>query len=194
MHSKFERLLALAAIFVACIATPSFAQTGGLSYVLNKDHSKILFSIGHFFVSSTDGRFTSFDGKLDFDPQAPERGSVTVHIAPGSINTGIDARDDHLRTADFFDVAQFPMAVFTSTSLTRNSGKAGTLNGTLSLHGVTRPITLAVTLVSPDIGGDKEIFSATGTLKRSDYGMTNYQGVIGDDVKLDIEAEFDRAR
>ena len=197
MPGRKECILVLAAACFACLAAaPSLAQTapGGLSYVLNKDRSRILFSIGHFYVSSTEGRFGSFDGKLDFDPQAPEQGRVIVHIAPGSISTDNAARDEHLRSADFFDAAQFPMAIFTSTSLARNSGKTGTLSGTLSLHGVTRPVTLTVTLASPGLGGDKELFSATGTLKRSDYGMTNYLGVIGDDVKLDIEAEFDRER
>jgi polyisoprenoid-binding protein YceI len=161
---------------------------------LNQDRSKILFTIGHFYVSSTDGRFSSFDGTLRFDPAAPEHGTVIIHVAPGSISTGIDARDEHLRTADFFDVARFPSATFESTSLTRNSDKKGKLTGTPSLHGVSRPISLDVTHLTPDPNADRQVFSATGTLKRSDFGMTNYLGVIGDDVTLTIEAEFDRAR
>ncbi|HEX4106084.1 MAG TPA: YceI family protein [Rhizomicrobium sp.] len=178
---------------------PAFAQAsndaqGHDAYPLNQDRSKILFTIGHFYVSSTDGRFSSFDGTLRFDPAAPEYGTVIIHVAPGSISTGIDARDEHLRTADFFDVARFPSATFESTSLTRNSDKKGKLTGTLSLHGVSRPISLDVTHLTPDPNADRQVFSATGTLKRSDFGMTNYLGVIGDDVTLTIEAEFDRAR
>jgi polyisoprenoid-binding protein YceI len=74
------------------------------------------------------------------------------------------------------------------------SGNAGTLTGSLSLHGVTRPITLHVTLQTPDVNADRLNFSADGTLKRSDYGMNNYPGIIGDEVTLHIEAEFDRNR
>jgi polyisoprenoid-binding protein YceI len=179
---------------------PAFAQTvhsgdakpNGIAYVLNKDHSKILFSISHFVVSSTQGQFTAFDGKLNFEPQAPEHGAVTIHVSPGSVSTGIAARDDHLRTADFFDAARFPLATFESTSLTRTSGTIGKLTGQFSLHGVTRPLTLAVTLRTPDLNADRLSFSATGTVKRSDFGMTQYQGVIGDEVSLTIEAEFDK--
>ena len=166
------------------------ADAGG--YALSREHSKILFSISHFVVSSTEGRFTAFDGKLNFEPQAPEHGSVTIHVSPGSISTDNAARDEHLRSADFFDAGKFPLATFESTGLNKTSGTAAKLTGMLTLHGVTRPITLNVTLRTPDLNADRLEFSAAGKLKRSDYGMTNYQGVIGDEVTLDIEAEFDR--
>jgi polyisoprenoid-binding protein YceI len=193
-----KNLCALATLLIVLTWMPSaFAQASSAddahgAYSLNQEHSKILFSISHFVVSSTDGRFSSFDGTLRFDPAAPEHGTVTIHIAPGSISTGIDARDEHLRTADFFDVARFPTATFESTALTRNSDKKGKLTGMLSLHGVSRPIGLDVTHLTADPNADKQLFSATGTLKRSDFGMTNYLSVIGDEVTLTIEAEFDR--
>ena len=185
-------------ILMGAAALPAFAQTArsgdvtGAGYVLNRDRSKILFSIGHFYVSSTEGQFTAFDGKLSFAPQAPERGSVTIHVSPASISTGNAARDDHLRTADFFDVGKFPVASFESTSLVRTSGKSGKLTGTLFLHGVSRPVTLNVTLQTADVSADRLDFSASGVLKRSDYGMNNYAGIIGDEVTLNIDAEFDK--
>jgi polyisoprenoid-binding protein YceI len=184
-------------VLVGISVLPSLAQTAapsGNAYVLNKDHSKIQFSISHFIVSSTEGQFTSFDGKLNFAPQAPDHGTVAIHISPGSIDTGIAARDDHLRTADFFDAAKYPLATFESTNAVQDSGKTGKLTGTLSLHGVTRPVTLNVTLLSPDLNADKLNFSASTALKRSDYGMTNYLSVIGDEVTLTITAEFDKER
>jgi polyisoprenoid-binding protein YceI len=177
---------------LSALMLPAFAQASSGAYSLNQDKSKILFTIGHFYVSSTEGKFSSFDGTLKFDPGAPEHGTVTIHVSPGSILTDSAARDEHLRTADFFDVARFPTIVFESTALTRNSGKAGKLTGMLSLHGVSKPISLDVTHLTPDLNADKQIFSATTTFKRSDFGMTNYPGVIGDDVTLNIEAEFDR--
>ena len=191
-------LLALSLIELSVL--PAFAQlafpttAGGGEYVLNGSHSRITFSIGHFLVSSTQGQFTTFDGKLSFDPEAPEHGSVVVHILPGSISTNIAARDEHLRTADFFDVAKYPSATFQSTTPVKATNTTGKVIGMLSLHGVTRPISLNVKLLSQDPYADKLDFSAAGTLKRSDYGMTNYESVIGDEVTLDIEAEFDRKR
>jgi polyisoprenoid-binding protein YceI len=192
-------LILMELILVELAALPAFAQapgdiTAGNAYVLNRDRSKILFSIGHFYVSTTEGRFTAFSGKLDFAPQAPGQGSATIQVSPASISTGNAARDAHLRDPDFFDVGQFPEVRFESTSLVRVSGTVGTLTGRLSLHGVVRPITLNVTLQTPDLNADRLSFSARGTLKRSDYGMNSYQGIIGDEVTLNIEAEFDRTR
>jgi len=143
---------------------------------------------------STEGRFTAFDGKLNFEPQAPEHGVVTIQVSPGPISTGNAARDEHLRTADFFDAGKFPLAVFESTSLVQISGTTGKLTGSLSLHGAVRPITLDVTLQTPDLNADRLDFSARGTLKRSDYGMNSCMGIIGDEVTPNIEAEFDRDR
>lgn len=187
-------LFAIGLALIGLSASPCLAQTTPTTshYVLNKDHSRIGFSIGHFVVSSTEGQFTAFDGKLDFTPQTPERGAVTIHVFTGSINTGIAARDDHLRTADFFDAARFSLATFESTGLTRTSNTTGTLSGQFSLHGVTRPLSLTVTLRTPDVNADRLDFSASGGLKRSDFGMNQYQGVIGDEVTLTIEAEFDK--
>jgi len=185
--------LALLEMMAATFSQPAHANiVGDNAYVLNQSRSKITFSIGHFLVSSTEGKFANFDGKLTFEPGAPERGSVIVHVDTNSISTGITARDEHLRTADFFDVAKFPSATFQSTDLTKSSNTTGTLTGQLSLHGVTRPITLNVTLHTPDLNADRLDFSIVGLLKRSDYGMNNFEGMIGDEVSLDIEAEFDR--
>ena len=139
-------------VLVAISVLPAFAQTthpdnagpSAGSYALNRDHSKILFSISHFVVSSTQGRFTTFDGKLVFQPQSPERGSVTIHISPASVSTGIAARDEHLRTADFFGVETFPVATFESKSLVRTGVRTGALSGVLTLHGVAKPITLNI--------------------------------------------------
>lgn len=192
LAARSSRRGLMALTLIGLLVLPTFAQAN--AYVLNKDRSKILFSIGHFYVSSTDGQFTAFDGKLNFEAEAPEHGTATIHISPASISTGIAARDDHLRTADFFDTARFPLATFESTSLDRVTGKTGKLIGTLSLHGVTKPVTLNVTLLTPDLNADQLNFSASATLKRSDYGMNNYLGVIGDEVTLTIQAEFDREK
>ncbi|HWY61356.1 MAG TPA: YceI family protein [Rhizomicrobium sp.] len=193
-HNRLAAGLILVGLaLVGWPAAPAGAQAAApASYILNKNQSRFLFSIGHFFVSSTEGKFTVFDGRLMFPPQAPENGTVTIHVSPGSISTGIAARDDHLRSADFFDADKFPLATFASTGLVRNSGSIGKLAGMLTLHGVTKPITLDVTLKTPDLNADRLEFSASAKMKRSDFGMTGYMGVIGDEVSLTIDAEFDR--
>jgi hypothetical protein len=177
-------------VFMLLSALPAAAQSG--TYTLDKAHSAIRFSISHFYVSTTEGQFNDFDGKLTVPPDAPERGAVTIHIAPGSIQTDSAARDEHLRTADFFDVAKFPAASFDSSGLAAINGKSAKLTGNFTLHGVTRPITLAVTLKTADRNAAVLEFSATGKVKRSDFGITSYPGIIGDDVALTINAAFDR--
>ena len=186
-------ILAIALTATCALAqAPRPDESKANAYSLNRDSSKFRFSIGHFVVSSTQGRFLSFDGTLRFDPQSPDRGTVVIHVAPGSISTDNEARDEHLRSADFFDAQKFPSAMFESTGLVRNPDGTGKVTGTLSLHGASRPITLDVTYRTLDPNADVQRFSATGKLKRSEFGMTNYPGVIGDEVTLNIEAEFDR--
>ncbi len=194
MHSSI-RSLAVGLVLFSGIAAPSVhAQTPSSEarYTLYPAHSSIQFSIGHFFVSSTDGAFTSFDGRLTFPQETPERGTASIHVSPGSIDTGIAARDDHLRTADFFDIARFPQASFESSGLTLTGGSNGRLKGLLTVHGVTQPITLDVTLQTPDRTGERLAFSAQGKLKRSAFGMNQFAGVIGDEVTLKIAAQFVR--
>src|SRR6185437_10252055 len=111
---------ALAGLVLLGAAAPVRAQSSDdVHYTLNRAASRIGFSIGHFVVSSTEGRFTGFDGTLNVPRDAPERGKVVIHVTPASIDTGIAARDEHLRTADFFDVEKFPVAGFESSALTR---------------------------------------------------------------------------
>jgi polyisoprenoid-binding protein YceI len=180
-----------ALLLLALLAAPAMAQIQS-TYTLDKAHSSIAFSISHFYVSTTEGKFNDFDGKLTFAPGKPGEGAVTIHVAPGSIQTDSPARDEHLRTADFFDVAKFPSASFVSTAAVPRDGRTGKLTGNFTLHGVTRPVTLDVTLRTADANAATLDFTATGTLKRSDFGITSYPGIIGDDVKLTIAAEFDR--
>jgi polyisoprenoid-binding protein YceI len=195
MHSSVRRLAVMLVLLAGIAAGSARAQapSGEARYTLDPAHSSIQFSIGHFFVSSTEGAFMSFDGRLTFPSGAPEHGTVSIHVSPGSINTGIAARDDHLRAADFFDVARFPLATFESSGLVLTGGNNGRLTGLLTLHGVTHPVSLDVRLQTPDRNGEMLVFSAEGKLKRSAFGMNEFQGVIGDEVTLKIAAQFDRA-
>jgi polyisoprenoid-binding protein YceI len=199
---KCKNACALAILGIALVAVrPAHAQNsgsgptkaGGVEYTLNHDRSTFQFSIGHFVVSSTQGRFLSVDGKLQFDPNAPDHGIVSIHVSPSSISTDNAARDEHLRSADFFDVARYPSTMFDSTTLSMLSDRVGKVTGTLLLHGISKPITIDVTYLTLDPNADRQHFSAIAKLKRSAFGMTNYLSVIGDEVTLNIDVEFDRA-
>jgi len=189
-------VLLMTGIFVppAYADTSSSTMTAGTGnlYVLNKEHSKIGFAIGHMVVSSTDGLFTDFVGKLLFNPQSPQLSKIVVEVTPGSVHTDDKARDEHLKTADFFNVAKYPVATFENTSINLTGKTSGKLTGNLTLLGVTEPVTLDVTLQDNDLNADHLNFIATGTIKRSDFGMNDFKLMVGDEVTLNIQAEFDR--
>jgi polyisoprenoid-binding protein YceI len=131
---------------------------------------------------------------LQYDAQKPEDSHVTVTVKTDSIDTGFPARDADLKSAKFLDVAKYPEMRFVSTKVTRNADQTLRIDGELTLHGVTKPVTLHAKLNKaapnpfdkrPTVG-----FSATGSLKRSDFGVATYLPVIGDAVSITIDAEF----
>ncbi len=186
-------ILALSAILFA--ALPAVAQ----NYAIDPAHSAINFSIKHMAISTVRGRFAIKSGNITFDAKNAARSSVTAVIDVASVDTGVEKRDGHLKSADFFDTAKFPTATFTSSTVKR-AGDGYEVIGTLTLHGVTRPVTLHMDAPSKEqIGMDGKPhrgFSATTTLHRQDFGL-NWNGplksgdnVLGDDVPMtfDIEA------
>src|SRR5262249_50608727 len=110
--------------------------------------STIGFSV-HQFLGTTHGKFTKFSGKIDIDREHPENSSVTAQIEVRSIDTRIKKRDDHLRSPEFFNVEKFPQITFKSRSVKRTGPQSGDILGDLTIHGVTKPITLHVKLLTP---------------------------------------------
>lgn len=163
------------------------------AYQLDKSHAKIHWTVSHFGFSDYTGEFTDFDARLSLDAAQPERSRLTVTVATGSVATHDDALDAHLKNADFFDVANHPTATFASTAIRRTGANTADVTGDVTLLGRTRPLTLAVTF---NRAGDNMAgiytagFSATGTLKRSDYGMTYALPGLGDEIALRISGEF----
>ena len=172
----------------------SHAMAAQETYQLEKTHVDLLFSINHAGFTEKHGAFRELDATLQFDEQKPENSHVTVTVKTDSIDTGFPARDTDLKSAKFLDVAQYPEMRFVSTRVTRNADKTLRIDGELTLHGVTKPLTLQAKLNKaapnpfdkrPTVG-----FSATGSLKRSDFGVATYLPVIGDVVSITIDAEF----
>jgi polyisoprenoid-binding protein YceI len=185
--------LAIMSGILALAAPLAMAQTS--AWTTDPAHSTVVFSIRHGGVSNVHGRFGGVVGTLVYNEADVTKSTVTVTIDVSTVDTGEPARDTHLKTDTFFDVAKFPTATFTSSGVVKNGSRL-TVNGNLTLHGVTLPVVLDVEGPSTPVEGrDKKPhsgFSATTTLSRTAYGIgTSFPAaVVGDEVKLIIELEI----
>jgi polyisoprenoid-binding protein YceI len=180
----------------AAQAAPAAPAVRAGDYKLDKSHAKILWSVSHFGFSTYTGEFTDFDARLTLDPARPERSRLTATIAIPSVATHNDALDTHLRSADFFDAAAHPTATFVSTEVRPTGPRTARVTGDFTLRGVTRPLTLDVVFnaAGNNMAGTYTAgFSATGTIRRSEYGMTYAVPAVGDEVELRISGEFNPA-
>lgn len=153
------------------------------TWAIDVEHSEVAFIVRHMMVSNVRGRFNKFAGDIVTGENLLDS-SVAVSIDMTSVDTNSEKRDTHLRSADFFDVEAFPTMTYTSSGV-RPDGEGYLLDGELSLHGVTRPVPLHLKLtgVGPDAyGGTRIGVSATGTINRSDFGVTANMPVPGGGV------------
>ena len=161
-------------------------------------HSSLSFTVRHLVVSKVRGKFTRWTGTIRMDEHDLSRTQVEVAIEPASLDTGVEQRDNHLRSADFFDVGKYPTMSFDSTGVEKATDGRLRLTGNLTMHGVTRPVTLEVEYAGTQKdpwGGYRAGFSARTSLDRKDYGLMWNQiletgGVaVGDKVEVEIEIE-----
>ena len=162
---------------------------------LDPAHSEIEFAVRHMMVTTVRGQFHKFAVATTFDQIPPELSTVEAHIDASSIATGMDARDTHLRSEDFFDAAKYPELVFRSTGI-KKVGDGYTIDGELTMHGQTRPVTLDAEIggIVPDMrGGRRAGFSASAKISRKDWGLT-WNGalesggvLVGDEVKITMD-------
>ncbi|MGP8174956.1 MAG: YceI family protein [Terracidiphilus sp.] len=178
---------------ILALAAPlALAQTS--TWTSDPAHSEVDFSITHLSISNVHGRFGKVAATILYNEADVTKSTVTATIGVVTVDTGEDARNTHLKSPDFFDVANFPTATFTSTSVVKSGNKL-TITGNLTLHGVTKPVVLeAEGPTGPVPGMDHKPhagFSATTTIKRTDFGIgAKFPAVmVGDEVKLDIELE-----
>ncbi len=203
-----HKLLTLA--FALFITLPAIAQEaapiGKLPsgiYKSDPAHSSLNFKVKHLGLSYYVARFTKFDTTIDFSQGDPTASKISVTVDPASIQTNFPDPakvdfDKELAGADWLDAAQFPAMTFKSTSLKRTSPTAGVMTGDLMLHGVTKPVTLNVTFVGATLAHPMARkpamgFSASGTIKRSDFGVSKAVPFVSDDVQIMIETEFQKA-
>ncbi|WP_439814029.1 YceI family protein [Zavarzinia sp. CC-PAN008] len=181
-------VLGLAA--AALLAIPA-AQAA--PWKLDESHTQVLFSVNHLGFSTVHGWFGKGQGTLDLNPEKPAESKVTFTIDAASVQSGWAARDEHLKNKDFFNVEQFPTITFTSTSVEVTGEKTAKVTGDLTLLGVTKPVVLDVTLnnMGPHPMNQKQVagFTATTTIKRSEFGMSYGVPVVGDEIPLIINTE-----
>jgi polyisoprenoid-binding protein YceI len=191
LNMQFIRLNGVALIFAACVQSAVANET----YQFDQARSTIGFRV-HQFLGTTNGKFTQFSGSIDLDSQHPGHSSVSARIQVSSIDTGIKQRDDHLRSPEFFNVAKYREITFKSRSVKQTGPRSGDIMGDLMLHGVTKPVTLRVKLVTPVSDEARTRWEVTTEpLKRRDFGLmfgsaTETVSGISQDVaiKIDIEA------
>jgi polyisoprenoid-binding protein YceI len=185
-----NRFGAIVFVLAALASTAAANET----YKIDPAHSSIGFHLGHM-MGKVVGKFTKFDGKIDIDPEHPQQSSVTVRIQAGSIDTGIRKRDEHLRSVEFFDVAKYPEITFKSRSVKQTGAQSGDVLGDLTMHGVIKPITLHVKLVTPMKEEHSRWEVTVDAIKRRDFGLMfspslEAVSMIGQEVmpKINIEA------
>ncbi len=191
-----RRVLA-AFVLALSLSFSSAANAAPVTWTIDPNHSTVGFTIRHFF-SKVPGNFTKFSGTVVYDADKPAASSATVEIDAASINTNNEKRDGHLKSEDFFFAEKYPTLKFVSTKVTPTGEGKLSLEGNLTMRGVTKPVTLAVTYLGsgPSFGGEMRAgFEATTKVNRKDFNIlwnkTLDQGgtMLGDDVDITIGIE-----
>jgi len=186
-----SRLIISIALSLA-IAIPSLVSAADYVIDTKGAHAFIQFRIKHLGYSWLSGRFNNFDGTFSYDEAKPNASKVEVNIKTASIDSNHAERDKHLRGKDFLNVDKFPEASFVSTGYKDNGDNTATLSGKLTLHGVTRPVDIAITQIGhgPDPwGGYRRGFEGTTTLKLADYNIDYDLGPASREVELTLSVE-----
>ena len=193
MRDRMARWLIGLSLCGAVAAPPAWAT----SYAIDTNHSTVSFKIRHLF-SYVQGSFNQFEGQFTYSPGEPQQWTVTATIHAASIDTNVEKRDTHLRSKDFFDVAQFPTIEFVSTEVTDVTPSSAKLHGILTIHGVQKPVVLDLAIHGEGKdpwGNVRSGFTATTTINRKDFGLTwnqtleTGQLLVGEDVNITLEVE-----
>lgn len=196
-------LIAAAVVLPACDRlvmpnrTAEMVELDGGQFELDPEHTTMLFKVEHLGISTYIGRFNDVAASLDFDPEAVEDTRLEAIVSPGSLDLADDDFEQTLREErGWFNAQEFPQAVFRSTGVENIADETFDLAGELTWRGVTRPVTLHVTVTG---GGTNMLtgsytlgFEAEGTLSRSSFGMDRFTDLVSDQVRLEIYGEFQR--
>lgn len=185
-----QKFFVLLSACLIVLPAKAFAQT---AYKIDPNHANLTWMVSHFGFSHPSGKFPDVEGRFVLDEKTPQKSTLTVRVGTASLITGISKFDEHLKSADFLDVTKFPHAYFRSERIELTGENAANVTGILTLKGIDRPLTLAVKLnkLGLNPANDKKTagFSATGAIKRSDYGIVYALPGVADEVTLKIEVE-----
>jgi len=201
---RFSKIILTAAILA--LSSPAMAQMaapevikdtsklpGGI-YKIDPRHTSVTWQVMHMGVSHYTARFDTVSGELNFNPADPVKSTVKISIPASSVNTGLPDFDKEIAGPKWLGGDKTPNITFDSTNVEKSGADTGKVTGNLTLNGVTKPVTLDVKfyggILHPMGKGHDLGFSATTTFKRSDFGITEYIPMIGDDIKVSVETEF----
>ena len=180
---------ALLGVAIIGFAGPASAE----KFVLDKPHTQIIFKVNHMGFSHSYGKFTDYTGEINYDEADPTKSNADVTIQTASLDLDDQKWNEHMKSKDFFDVEQFPTMTFKSTGIEKTGDKTANITGDLTWLGVTKPVTLAVQQNNmgkhPMKGINATGFSASGKIKRSDFGMKGGIPMVSDEVDIIIEVE-----
>jgi len=190
-RNSVMKKIGLIAVFILA-GTSLFAQT---KWIVDKAHARIGFTVTHMMLSDIDGNFKTFDASITASKDDFSDGVFEINIDATSINTDNESRDKVLRGDQYFDVAKYPQIKFISSGIAKTADKKYKLSGNLTMHGVTKAITLDLILngTSTSIRTHKPVagFKVTGTINRKDFGIGSVpSAMVGDDIQLTANGEF----
>ncbi|GAB7024831.1 YceI family protein [Geotalea toluenoxydans] len=187
---------------IIALALPLVASAS--TWNIDPDHSNVGFKVRHLMVSNVKGSFDKYTGKIELDDKDITRSRVIVAIDTNTVNTNVQKRDEHLRSADFFDVAKYPTMTFASKKIAKAGKDKLKMTGDLTLHGITRPVVLTVEGLSKESkdpwGNIRRGATATTKINRKDFGLVwnaalETGGVtVGDEVTITLEIELIKAQ
>ena len=178
-------------ILIAILSSLGLTAYGGDTFKVDPVHSSVVFSIKHFGVTDFYGGFKQISGTVTFDTADPSKSSVELTVPVEAVDTRNEKRDQHLKSPDFFNAAQFPTISFKSNKI-EGTGSTYKISGDLTLHGVTNPVTAEFKKGAENKGQKGEIRNGGETrftIKRSDYDMKFMAGPLGDDVNIILSLE-----
>lgn len=174
--------------------TPADVKAG--TYALEPGHTQVTFSVSHMGISPYAGTFSGGSGSLTLDPNKLSATKLSVTIPVTSVQTTSDKLTEELRSADWLDAAKFPTATFVATSVTPRGTDSAAIEGTLTLHGVSKPVTIAARFFgaaqNPMSKKDSIGFIGRVQIKRSEFGVTKYVPLVSDETVLVINAAFEK--
>jgi len=198
-------LVAQTVFLALAFAAPALAQTPPTrdpaqiqagTYAVDPNHTQVGWRVSHMGFSNYAGGFSDVSGTLELQPKNPAAAKLSIKIPVASVTTTSAKLTDELKGDQWLDAGKFPEMTFVSTKVTPEGKDKAKVAGNLTLHGVTKPVTLDVTLVGAGVNPlSKKVtvgFDATGTLKRSEFGVKTYVPLIGDDLHLTIAGAFER--